>query len=232
MFNYGDVVTFIEGIHKETTGVIWKVPSEENLNHYTVITEDRPYGYWALEEELTMKFEESADKKNLDKEIRDRVYTIKLLNEEYDLYIPKDQDPDIYMMEMAEINPKFTKNAGLGFKVLIEPKEGPIPHVHVRFKNGQTSHIKLGKAEYLNGHEKKDHILTRNEANNLIEFFNSKILPRNKKNSNMTSWEFAVLEWESLIDTDERQRAFDTAFQLDKNGNNIMPDYNKLPKLN
>lgn len=32
--------------------------------------------------------------------------------------------------------------------------------------------------------------------------------------------------------TPEEERAFDTTFYLDKNGDNIMPDYTKLPKLN
>lgn len=230
MFKLGEVVTFVEGIHSGITGVIWRKPSKENLNHYTVITEDRPYGYWALEEELAMKFEESVDKKKLDKEIRDKVYAVKVLNAEYDRYLPQDQDPDIYMMEMAEINPKFTKNAGLGFKVMIEPKEGPIPHVHIRFNNGRTSHIKLGSAEYMNGHEKKDYILSRDDTEKLVSFFKSKILPKNNTHNNMTSWEFAVMEWETLIDSDDRQEAFDKAFEYDKDGNKIMPDYTKLPK--
>jgi len=229
MFKFGDVVTFIEGIHEGITGVIWKKPSKENLNHYTVITEDRPYGYWATEDELAMSFEESSsDYKSLCKTKREAIYAIKLRNEEYDKFIPEDEDPDKFIGEMADINRKFTKNAGFGFIVLIEPKEGTIPHVHVCFHDGKIAHVKLGTAEYLNGHKSKDYILSRSDCKHLQEFFEAKMMVKDQSLSKMNSWEFAVSLWESYLTTKEEENAFENAFKYDKDGNKIMPDYTKL----
>ena len=222
-FQLGDIVTIASGDYSGITGAVFKQPNALNKEHYTIITEDRPYGYWATEDELT----EAAMPITESKELRSSIYYQKAgRNDEYDKYIPIDQDPNIWMMEMADINRSYTKNSGCGFKVTIEPNEGLIPHVHVRFNNGSMSHIKLGKAEYLNGHEKKDHILTSDEKKELQKFFNAKI-PTHDKHNEMTSWEFAVTMWASNIDTDEKMRAFNAAFEYD-NDKMIMPDYTEL----
>ena len=223
-FKQGDVISFVDGPYKGITGIVFKEPNILNKGHYTIITEDRPYGYWGTEEELA----EAVLPIMESKELMSKTYFNKAgRNEEYDKYIPVDQDPNIWMMEMADINRSYTKNSGCGFKVTIEPNEGLIPHVHVRFKNGTLAHVKLGSAEYLNGHDKKDHHLTSDEKKELQKFFNAKI-PTHDRDNEINSWELAVTMWASNMDTDEKQRAYDAAFTYDKNGHKIMPDYTKL----
>ena len=228
MFDYGDVVSIISGYNSGNEGVIWEKPTEENLNHYIVINEEYPYGLWASENEIVMKFEEDA-KRIKGNDLRDAIYAKKLLNEEYDGYIPKDIDPRMFFGEMAEIYPNYNKKNGIknGFRVWVYPNDGPIPHVHVVFKNGNESYVKLFSAEYLDGHKKKNKELNSSERSDLIKFFKTKIPIGD---DDITCWQYAVKEWEMYVAGDDlRHKAFKKLAQKDENGNYIMPDYSEIP---
>ena len=231
MFSLGSIVLITEGDHKGDVGVIWKKPNVENKNHYTVITEDKPYGFWAEEKELAMKFEESADKERMDKEIRDKIYSVKLLNEEYDHYLPEYMDPEVFFMEMAEIYPAYNKKNNIknGFRVWIYPNDGPIPHVHVVFHGGEESYVKLFSAEYLDGHSKKNHDMNSSEKKDLVKFFNTVRVMAD--DTEETCWQSAVKLWIQYISGDStREKAFRDLAKKDSKGHYIMPDYSQLEK--
>lgn len=226
MFNLGDVVSIISGNHEGMTGVIWKIPSNKNMNHYTVISESSPYGCWATENELAMKFSEGANKRSEDKAIRDAVYSIKLLNEKYDGYIPENMDPGMFFAEMAEIYTDYQKkNPNCKFRIFVYTNDGPIPHFHMKFKKGKDAIIKLFSAEYLNGHDSKE--LNSDEKKELIKFLNATM--KDLDGNDITSWNQMINVWKSSLPGDEtRTKAFKELAKKDKDGNYVMPDYTKL----
>lgn len=222
-YKYGDVVELSEGYQQGSRGVVYKTPNDENQNHYVVITEDHPYGEWISETGMTL-VTESSD------EIRSKVFSAKAMNHEYDGYIPEDVNPYDFILEMAEVYPKYNEKYNIknGFKVSVEPKEGPVPHVHVIYKDGRIAYVKLCSANYLDKHEKKTKYLNHDEKVALYNFFTTKMTLAN--NEIKTCWEAAVDLWVlSIAGDDYKREVFERVMQRDlKTGKYVMPNYLEL----
>lgn len=141
-------------------------------------------------------------------------------------------EEDHSMIEaMSLINPQLCQQRGILVEVE-QRDEGPIPHLHVyhdstRDKN-KCSFVRLDRPEYSDHHKEPSMKLPRVVKKKFIEIMNS---PWNKQihvspDGSMkvaTGYEAAVDTW---VDTYEEGNY--NKFQLDMNGDPVMPDYNLL----
>ena len=221
-YKNGDIVKITDGKHEGEVGKIKISPDEENkINAYTVITKESPHGFWAFESNM----------EKYDAEIDDLV-----MESFWDDFIPVNKDPEKFFMEMTEVYPKYNKDHhiknGFQLSVFSGDDEGPVPHVHVFYegksnkKKGTVAYICLGKAEYAPQHKNITKILNKDERKALQKFFETK-MPRIMSNKDQTCWEYAVEYWVSAKDKSYR-KDWKKYFDLDSNGNIIMPNYLEL----
>ena len=223
----GNIVLIEKGNQAGSIGVIDKV-IDEDIPTLKIITEAAPYGEWIPMCNLKI-LEESEENDNKRKTIYSRRAVTR---KDYD-FLTDDRNPYEVIMEMAEIKPKLRPESKI--RMWIESNEGPIPHVHVFFGKSKLAYIKLGSAEYLNGHN-KSYVLNSKERKELVRFFNADInvsIPTKTgvEVITLTVWQYAVSLWQSFIQSDdEKLKVFNKEIKV-KDGQWLMPDYNELKEI-
>lgn len=153
----------------------------------------------------------------------------------WDEYLPEGVDNEIFFAEMAEIYPKYIEEQRpkIKFRIVVpQGDEGPVPHLHMYFRNKKDkdlryiSFICLHKAEYAPQHEGKR--LNFQERKAFIEFLNTfrKGAWMSDKDGNpipCNCWQECVDTW---INTHGDKG---NLFKRDEDGMIIMPDYSELP---
>ncbi len=130
---------------------------------------------------------------------------------------------------MALINPQFSK--GLSIKAeVVQGGEGPVPHIHVYHdKNGEVcSYVRLDKPEYAS-HHKNGAKLSRKQLKELIslleEMWTGYIIKSPTGFRPATGYEAAVYIWADTYEGGKLDK-----FNLDEDGELIVPDYSILNK--
>ena len=168
---FGEMVMITEGYQKDTIGYISAIPNKSvGRNEYVISTKEYPCGQWLTEKQFyVIPFDNNSYKD---------ITSTRNVYMEYYQYLPDNIDPFLYFTEMAEIAPDYNRSHNIknGFRVWMEPNEGPIPHIHIVFKDKKRAYIKLGAPEYLNGHENKSYHLNSIDCKNLQRFFESTII--------------------------------------------------------
>ena len=136
---------------------------------------------------------------------------------------------DFFFGEMAEIIPdmnkcdEYYKRKGFGFRIkVMQRNEGTNdPHVHIEFINGKNkiAYISLNSATYSAHHLKNTRILSPDEIDALVVFFNTPI--KSVLNKSETCWERAADTYISTFGDPYKVFKY-------KNGNLVMPDYTRL----
>ena len=131
--------------------------------------------------------------------------------------------------EMAVINPKLCK--ALSIQVEIEQRdEGPIPHLHIfhdKTRNPKRcSYVRLDKPEYAPHHDEV--CLTKKQKDEFIKVMTTEwSMPRGQ--GVQRGYDRAVDTWIDTFEADEEEGL--KKFQLDDNGNYVMPDYSLLKTI-
>lgn len=128
---------------------------------------------------------------------------------------------------MAIINPDMCQNLAVRVSVK-QAGEGPIPHVHVRWKNGKECCIRLDKAKYSERHKNQPQ-MPKDVKDSFICIMESERQSRyNSVNVNgiarfATGYEMAVDIWCNTYEHGSYAK-----FSMDENDMPIMPDYSSL----
>lgn len=147
------------------------------------------------------------------------------------IYTPLSEEDHNTIEAMSLINPQLCRQLGLKISVM-QGGEGPIPHVHVYrgsdFDSGDCTYIRLDKPEYSQHHNKPVIELSKKEKEAFIQIMKSK-WPKYYHESadgsvrKATGYEAAVDTWVDTYEDGDYSK-----FQLDMNGDPIMPDYSFL----
>lgn len=129
---------------------------------------------------------------------------------------------------MCIINPKMCKQ--LAIQVEVEQRnEGPVPHVHVyhdKTRNPKRcSYVRLDKADYCTHHKVVK--LPKGLNDEFIQLMTSvwerHVYISNSETRQATGYEAAVDTWVETFEDGDYGK-----FNLDSDGNLIMPDYSEL----
>lgn len=130
---------------------------------------------------------------------------------------------------MAIINPTLCKSKTIQVE-LEQTSEGPVPHLHVyhdKTRNPKScSYVRLDKAEY-SPHHKDSQPLPRELKEEFIEVmtepWSKHVVETVSGTRTATGYEAAVGIWAETYEDDNFSK-----FEIDEDGELVMPDYSKL----
>lgn len=146
---------------------------------------------------------------------------------------------DDYFAQLAVIYPRYSEEHGIQHRfhvAVVQSGEGAVPHVHVYYEDTDdggpsVAYVSLHEATYAPQHRSNTKILTPNETNALVEFFNTfrdgaYISGEDGKITRCNCWRECVEIWISTYDLPKE------LFQYDGDGEFLMPNYSEIKQEN